>query len=395
MSHELISHNADLKRLRDEGYEVEIRATYLLMYNVPYVNANKEIKRGTLVSALQLAGDKTVKPSDHVALFTGDHPCNKNGAEISQIKHSSSIQTLAPDLIVKHSFSNKPPNGYNDYYEKMTRYAEIISGPAQSLEPGASAKTFKVIESQDEESVFNYIDTASSRAGIKAISDKLVSPKVGIVGLGGTGSYVLDLVAKTPVSEIHLFDGDSFYSHNAFRSPGAASLDDLRKAPKKVNYFHELYSRMRKRIVAHDCFINSSNVDQLRGLDFIFLCLDKNGVKNLIVEQLEQWQTPFIDVGMDVIALDDAQVLIGDLRVTTSTQRKRDHVRRRVSFSDGEENGDYDRNIQIAELNALNAALAVVKWKKLMGFYQDLENEHHSTYSLNVNMLRSEDQVSS
>lgn len=151
---------------------------------------------------------------------------------------------------------------------------------------------------------------------------------------------------------------------------------------------------MRKRVVAHDCYIHSSNVDQLRGLDFIFLCLDKNGVKNLIVEQLEQWQTPFIDVGMDVIALDDAQTLIGDLRVTTSTKTKRDHVRHRVSLSDGEENGDYDRNIQIAELNALNAALAVVKWKKLMGFYQDLENEHHSTYSLNVNMLRSEDQVS-
>ncbi len=393
MSQELISRNVDLRRLRDEGYEVEIKATYLLIHNVPYVNSNKEIKRATLVSALQLAGDKTVKPSDHVAQFTGEHPCNKNGTEISQIKHSSSNQNLAPDLVVKHSFSNKPPNGYNDYYEKMTRYAEIISGPAQSLDPGASAKTFKVIESQADESVFNYIDTASSRAGIKAIADKLIGPKIGIVGLGGTGSYVLDLVAKTPVKEIHLFDGDSFYSHNAFRSPGAASLEELRKAPKKVHYYHELYSRMRKQIVAHDLYLSSSNVEELRGLDFVFLCLDKNDVKKVIVEHLEQCKTPFVDVGMDVIALDELQVLIGDLRVTTSTERKRDHLRRRVSFADDEEGGEYDRNIQIAELNALNAALAVVKWKKLMGFYQDLENEHHSTYSLNVNMLRSEDQV--
>jgi hypothetical protein len=31
------------------------------------------------------------------------------------------------------------------------------------------------------------------------------------------------------------------------------------------------------------------------------------------------------------------------------------------------------RNIQIADLNALNAALAVVKWKKLYRFYVDLE----------------------
>jgi tRNA A37 threonylcarbamoyladenosine dehydratase len=68
------------------------------------------------------------------------------------------------------------------------------------------------------------------------ISDKLKIPKVAIVGLSGTGVYVLDLVAKTPVQEIHLFDGDLFHSHNAFRSPGAASLDELRQAPKKVTY---------------------------------------------------------------------------------------------------------------------------------------------------------------
>jgi len=275
----------------------------------------------------------------------------------------------------------------------MTRYAQIISAPAESLDPGVSAKTHKVVESHGEESVFHYLDTASSRAGIKAIAYKLVGPKLGIVGLGGTGSYILDLLAKTSVREIHLFDGDMFYSHNAFRSPGAASLDELRKTPKKVHYYCEIYGRMHKGIVAHDLFLNASNVEHLRGLGFVFLCLDKNEVKRPIVDYLEQSGIPFIDVGMDVIALDDMKVLIGDIRVTTSTPEKRDHLKQRVSFADGAGGGEYERNIQIAELNALNAALAVVKWKKLMGFYQDLETEHHSTYSLNVNILRSEDRV--
>jgi hypothetical protein len=393
MSQELINRNPDLKRLRDEGYEVEVRATYLLVHSIPYVNARREICRGTLISTLQLAGDQTVNPSDHVALFTGEHPCNKDGSEISQIKHASPNQSLAPDLIARHSFSNKPLNGYSSYYEKMTRYAQIISAPAESLDPSISAKTHKVVESYGDESVFHYLDTASSRAGIKAIADKLVGPKLGIVGLGGTGSYILDLLAKTSVREIHLFDGDVFYSHNAFRSPGAASLDDLRKTPKKVHYYGEIYGRMHKGIVAHDLFLNASNIEHLRGLGFVFLCLDKNEVKRPIVDYLEQSGIPFIDVGMDVIALDDMKVLIGDIRVTTSTPEKRDHLKQRVSFADGAGGGEYERNIQIAELNALNAALAVVKWKKLMGFYQDLETEHHSTYSLNVNMLRSEDRV--
>ena len=393
MSQELISRNRDLKRLRDEGYEVEIRATYLLVHNVPYVSANGEIKRGTLISSLQLAGDQTVTPSDHVALFTGDHPCNKDGSELSQIKHSSPNQTLAADLVAKHSFSNKPPNGYGNYYDKMTRYAQIISGPAESLVPGTSAKTYKVVESHDEESTFQYLDTASSRAGIRPIAEKLVHSKLGIVGLGGTGSYILDLVAKTPVREIHLFDGDAFYSHNAFRSPGAASLDELRTTPKKVHYYSQIYARMHKRITAHEFFVGPATVEHLRGLTFVFLCIDKGDAKKEIVEFLEQCGTSFIDVGMDVIALDELQVLIGDLRVTTSTGEKRDHLRQRVSLSSDEREGEYDRNIQIADLNALNAALAVIKWKKLIGFYQDLEKERHCTYSLNVNMLRSEDQV--
>ena len=51
-------------------------------------------------------------------------------------------------------------------------------------------------------------------------------------------------------------------------------------------------------------------------------------------------------------------------------------------------------NVQIADLNSLNATLAVIKWKKLCGVYQDLEGEHHSTYSTNVNALTSDESPS-
>jgi hypothetical protein len=83
------------------------------------------------------------------------------------------------------------------------------------------------------------------------------------------------------------------------------------------------------------------------------------------------------------------------LRVTTSTSQKREHVRKkdRIPFSDGDGNDEYSRNIQIADLNALNAALAVVKWKKLSGFYRDLEHEHFSTYTIDGHTLINEDQV--
>ena len=96
---------------------------------------------------------------------------------------------------------------------------------------------------------------------------------------------------------------------------------------------------------------------------------------------------------MGVNLVDDA--LLGVLRVTTSNLGKREHVgaRSRIPFSDGDGNNDYSRNIQIADLNALNAALAVVKWKKLYGFYLDLEKEHHSTYTVDGNVLTNEDRA--
>ncbi|MDZ7652346.1 MAG: ThiF family adenylyltransferase [Burkholderiaceae bacterium] len=84
-------------------------------------------------------------------------------------------------------------------------------------------RTFKTIDSNESESVFLFEDTASSRAGIQPIAQALREYKIAIVGLGGTGAYILDLVAKTHVSEIHLYDADKFRQHNAFRAPGAAS----------------------------------------------------------------------------------------------------------------------------------------------------------------------------
>jgi hypothetical protein len=52
---------------------------------------------------------------------------------------------------------------------------------------------------------------------------------------------------------------------------------------------------------------------------------------------------------------------------------------------------DYETNVQVADLNALNAALAVPKWKKIVGFYRDLEVEHYSAFTIDGNHIINED----
>ena len=386
MSHLLIAHSPDLKRLQDEGYDIEVRSGYLLVTHVPYVNSRKEIEYGTLVSVLDLAGNVTAKPGNHVVEFIGDHPCNKDGSKMDKIANASAQKQLADNLVVNHTFSSKPVNGdYPDYFEKITAYVNMISNQARSLNPDVTAKTFPVIAAVPEESVFEYIDTASSRAEIGQVTSKLEIEKVAIVGLGGTGAYVLDLVAKTPVKEIHLFDGDKFSQHNAFRSPGAPSVDELREESKKVDYYKKQYSKMRRNIFAYDCYVDDSNINLLREMNFVFLCLDKAEPKKLIIEALEECGISFIDVGMGIFHVNGA--LQGILRTTTSTANTRDHAKGYISFGDEDDNNEYASNIQVADLNALNAALAVIKWKKLFGFYQDTKNEYHATYTLDGNML--------
>lgn len=386
MSQQLISRSPDLKRLRDDGYEIEIRSNHLLVHAVPYVNQHGLINKGILVSDITMAGDITAKPMNHVIHWSGNHPCHKDGSIMSQISHQSAAKDLAPDLRISHSFSNKPPAGYNDYYEKITRYIEIISAPANSLDPNVTVRTFKIIESVEADSPFAYEDTATSRAGIGVLSEKLAAGKVAIVGLGGTGSYILDQLAKTPIKEIHLFDGDKFLQHNAFRAPGAASLENIKRQSYKVDYFKEAYSNMHKGIISHPNYIQSNDLGLF---DYVFVCIDDSEAKKGIVDYLVDSGTPFVDVGMGIHLVDNQ--LLGTCRVTTGSATKNDHINLRIPFSQAAEDDAYSQNIQVADLNALNAIMAVIKWKKLCGFYQDLETEHNSTYSINVNQMTSDD----
>lgn len=390
MRQQLINRSPDLKRLRDEGFEIEVRGGYLIVHHIPYVNSKREIRYGKLISSLSLNNDVTIKPNDHVIYFMGEHPCNNDGSIITAIQHSSQNQTLFDGIVINFSFSNKPPGGYNNYYDKFSRYAEIISAPAKSIDKTVTAKTFKVVVDAEDETVFNYIDSNSSRANIYQFNSKFKGQRIAIIGLGGTGSYILDFVAKTPVDEILLFDADEFLQHNAFRAPGAASIESLNKRLKKVHYFTEIYSQLRKGITPYDENVTDNNIELLKGLSYVFICIDSNSAKGHIISKLRNFGVTFIDVGLGVNIAEDN--LVGTLRATTGTSLKYDHIPNRIGLGAIEDN-EYSSNIQIADLNALNALMAVIKWKKLSGFYQDVKQEFNSTYTINTSQLINEDFV--
>jgi hypothetical protein len=53
-----------------------------------------------------------------------------------------------------------------------------------------------------------------------------------------------------------------------------------------------------------------------------------------------------------------------------------------IAFTTADEVKESDKNIQVAELSALNAAFAALTWKKLFGFHDGDGHEHFSIFVL-------------
>lgn len=398
MSKPLVSRSPDLRRLQTEGYDIAIEANNLIV-RVPYLDANRTVQWGHLVSELTVIvdavadGERTGPLITHVVSFVGatprDLPCDSSGEVLHALINQISAMELGGGLTASCTFSHKPDPIYPDYYDKMTTYADMLLSEVHEIDPTIRVQTFPPIEAGEDESVLRYFDSASSRAGIGAVTERLRGQKIVIVGLGGTGSYILDVVAKMPVAEVHLYDSDTYLTHNAFRSPGAATLDQLKSQPLKVHHHQSTYDSMHRGIVAHPERVAESNIDELRDATFVFLAMDTSLQKLYIIERLQEFGVPMVDCGMGIYQAGTA--IGGIVRTTTSSRKQNDPtwINENISFAD-EDDDEYSQNIQIAELNMLNAAFAVIAWKKYLGYYADFEGETSSVYTIDGNHLLNE-----
>lgn len=378
--------SADLDRLRDEGYDVALVNGLLVVRGIPYVGRHRTIERGDLHVPLEMAGDVTLPPTRHLVRWSGEIPQTASGGSLPGLRVSHRRQFGQQTL---RELCHKPHDReFKDYHELVTAYVNVMGREAVLIDPKCTARTGGGIAREDNAaSPFRYIDTASSRAGVELLSRRLQGQTIAIIGLGGTGSYVLDLIAKTPVGAIHLFDDDTFDQHNAFRAPGAASADDLLIRRRKVDHFAAIYSRMHRGIVAHAERMQRGRLGVLDDMDFVFLCIDELEPKRAICRRLEKAGIPFIDTGIGVEV--DADGVFGLLRVTTSTKETRKAALDSIPGGHGGQDDAYRSNVQVADLNALSAALAVIRWKRMFGFYRNGADEYLSVFDVESGRVHS------
>jgi hypothetical protein len=374
-------------RLLDDGYDLVIQGSHLIVRKVPYVTPAGVVAYGCLAYPVTMSGDRINDDTgDHRIWFIGEQPCDEHGKALPSA--SAQVRAITKGLAAGFMISSKPPDGYADQYEKVTSYARILSHPAQALDPTVTPTPGAGWEEVEDGLPFVYRDTASSRAGLAELNSKFRGHRIAIVGLGGTGSYILDQIAKTWVDAIELFDGDFLDNHNAYRAPGAADIEDLRGRPNKAEYYVQLYSHMHTGITAHAVYLDEENVSLLEGATFVFLAAADAEARPAVMAWLTEHQIPFIDVGMGIEETDGH--LSGLLRVTTHFP---DRIARPALAPAPAGGGmdEYDRNIQTADLNALNALLAVIAWKKYLGYYADHTHAVETLYKLFTGEIRNEE----
>lgn len=378
MFHQLVNHNQDLRRLLEKGYAVAIDSGYLIIRDIPYLDDQKQLQRAAFVAKLEFVDKLTVKQDDHQIWFSGSVPHGLDGKPIPNLAGGPTTLPLgeaSKDVVVQRRFSNKPraTGVFADFFDKIESYLTIIAGPAMEMY-NANPYTFHTVEKMSE-SVFKLHDTLTSRAEIMDLSAKFAHDIVAIIGTGGTGAYVLDFLVKTPVREIRAFDFDLFHVHNAFRSPGRLEESELGKP--KVHVYKERYDNFRHGLKFERRFIESSSDAELKGVTFAFVCVDKGSARSKIFDLLISKGISFIDVGMGLHR--KRGPINGLIRATYYSCEHAQKIRDKGLAAMSDEPDDiYRTNIQISEINALNACLAVIRFKQLRGFYFE-EIPHYQT----------------
>ena len=156
----------------------------------------------------------------------------------------------------------------------------------------------------------------SIRAFGGAIQAVLGELRVAVVGCGGTGSAVIEQLARLGVRNFQIFDPDTLTPSNLTRVYGS-SPDDIGK-PK----VHVIASHLNKiapdaEVVAeHSAITHQRTARQLLDADVIFGCTDDNAGRLVLSRIATYLMTAVIDCGVKLTSSTDGSLMGIDGRVT-------------------------------------------------------------------------------
>jgi molybdopterin-synthase adenylyltransferase len=242
---------------------------------------------------------KKARVQNQSILMTHTHPWD--GPVVASATDLKGEEMLFPTL-----FSRVPdvPHGRLIFgkhnYDAMicrTLGGELI--PLEIFDVGRSIHHIKSNSSADvADEVFDRQVRAFGNEGQKRIE----SLRVGIVGLGGTGSLVAQQLAYLGCKDFLLIDSDLIEDTNLNRVVGATHRDIGRT---KVDVASDSIRRIRpaaKVESLHGSVLVSSVARSLVATDLFFCCTDSHGSRAVLTQLAYQYLIPAFDLGVQIEA---------------------------------------------------------------------------------------------
>ena len=182
------------------------------------------------------------------------------------------------------------------------------------------------------------------------------------------------------------------------RAPGAPTVEEMESCRtgslRKVDYYRSKYSSLREGIYPHAVRVDSpatfSQFLAAHPIDCAFVCIDQategdSPRQDVVYRALSAASVPFIDSGVSITVED------GAVRgaVTTSV-----YGAGSMAWKDGipsaRVEGDVPgyRNVQLPEVNALAASLAVMEWRRRTEQYVSESSSFLHKFRLETPIIR-------
>ena len=277
------------------------------------------------------------------------------------------------------------PESDETAHDLLHRYAKQIIGAVSQAgysEPAALAIP----------NPFHIPNTFEARAAIAPVQDRIRGQRIAIIGLGGTGAYLLDLIAKTPESEIHLLDCDCVDWHTFKRAPGAPTAEDIELVRAgsllKVDYYHSKYAAFRDGIHPHPVKVDSPQMFAEflsdHPIDYAFVCIDQltdgdSARQDDVYRAVTEAGVPFIDSGVS-ITLENCAVR--GAVTTSSYDAGSDAWKDAIPNARLEGGAPGYRNVQLPEVNAAATTFAVMEWRRRTGQYVSESRSFYQKFRL-------------
>lgn len=149
-----------------------------------------------------------------------------------------------------------------------------------------------------------------SRQSFLGSQENLTRCRIGIVGLGGGGSHIVQQLAHLGFSRYALFDSDAIDASNLNRLIGGTQ-NDVRKKLPKIEIARRTIRQIRPK--AEITSVKApwqEHPELLRSCDLVFGCVDGFDQRRQLEAATRRALIPLIDIGMDVFKAEDGSYAV-------------------------------------------------------------------------------------